>query len=161
MTSEEFYQQNKTRKFINNTFKTTSCLKGIEMTKKSRRFSPLSRKAISNILSKPSTEGYPFVKPKLPDDFRGQPVFDMSLCIGCGLCSRNCPATAIEMVEVDGKKYPQFNLAKCIFCSKCVEDCPKKAIRNSNIFELASTDKSTLVTKPHLSSSDKIPLDKS
>ena len=110
---------------------------------KTRRLSPITKKALSNIFSKPATEGYPFVKPKLSDDFRGQPVFDINLCVSCGLCSRNCPAKAIEMVDVNGKKYPQFNLGKCIFCDKCVEDCPKKAIKNSTTFELASTDKST------------------
>ena len=129
--------------------------------KTSRRLSPLSKKAASNFFSKPATEGYPFVKPKLPDDFRGQPIFDFKLCINCGLCSRNCPAKAIEMVDVNGKNYPQFNLGKCIFCDKCVEDCPKKAIRNSTNFELASTDKSTLVTKPHLPSSDTLLTEKS
>ena len=122
--------------------------------KKSRRLSPLSRKAVSNFFSKPATEGYPFVKPKLPDDFRGQPIFDSNLCIGCGLCCRNCPAKAIEMVDVNGKKYPQFDLGKCIFCYKCAEDCPKKAIKDSTAFELASTDKSTLVMKPEQTSSD-------
>ena len=65
------------------------------------------------------------------------------------------------MVDVNGKKYPQFNLGKCIFCDKCIEDCPKKAIKNSATFELASTDKSTLVTKPQLRSSDFKPDEKS
>jgi formate hydrogenlyase subunit 6/NADH:ubiquinone oxidoreductase subunit I len=128
-----------------------------EKSKKTRRISPLSKKAVSNIFSKPATEGYPFVKPTLRDDFRGQPVFDINLCINCGICSRSCPAKAIEMVDVEGKKYPQFNLAKCIFCDKCVEDCPKKAITNSTAYELASTDKSTLVTKPHFTSPKIVP----
>ena len=123
--------------------------------KKFHRISPLSKKAVSNIFSKPATESYPFTKPKLPEDFRGQPLFDSNLCISCGLCSRNCPAKAIEMVEVNGKKYPQFDLGRCIFCYKCAEDCPKNAIKNSPTFELASTDKSLLVMKPHQTPNDK------
>jgi len=129
--------------------------------KKSSRFSPISKKALSNVFSKPATEGYPFIKPTVAEDFRGQPIFDIELCVSCGLCSRNCPANAIEMVDVKGKKFPQFNLGKCIFCDKCIEDCPKKAIKNSATFELASTDKSTLVTKPQLHSSDFKPNEKS
>jgi len=118
-----------------------------KMAKKTPR---LSKKAMLNIFSKPATENYPFVKPKLPEDYRGQPVFDSQLCISCGLCSRNCPANAIEMVDVNGKKYPQVNLGRCIFCYTCAEGCPKKAITRSDVFELATTDKTSLIMKPLL-----------
>jgi formate hydrogenlyase subunit 6/NADH:ubiquinone oxidoreductase subunit I len=85
---------------------------------------------------------------KLPENFRGQPIFDIELCIGCGLCCLNCPSKAIEMVDVEGKKYPQLSLDKCIFCYLCADGCPRKAIKNSSVFELATTDKSSLVIKP-------------
>jgi hydrogenase-4 component H len=55
---------------------------------------------------------------------------------------------AIEMVDVKGKKCPQINLSKCIFCYKCIEDCPRGALKNSTNFELATTNKSSLVIKP-------------
>ena len=90
----------------------------------------------------------PNVKPQLSDNFRGQPVFNIQLCVGCSLCCKECPSKAIEMVEVNGKKYPQIRLDKCIFCYQCAETCPKKAITNSTFFELATTDKTTLVLKP-------------
>jgi formate hydrogenlyase subunit 6/NADH:ubiquinone oxidoreductase subunit I len=88
------------------------------------------------------------VKPKLIDNFRGQPVFDIELCFSCGLCSKNCPSMAIQMVDVKGKKCPQINLSKCIFCYKCIEDCPRGAIKNSTNFELATTNKSSLIMTP-------------
>jgi formate hydrogenlyase subunit 6/NADH:ubiquinone oxidoreductase subunit I len=56
------------------------------------------------------------------------------------------------MVEVEGKKRPQFNLDKCIFCYQCAESCPRNAIKSSVIYELATTDKSSLVLKPQTSS---------
>lgn len=106
------------------------------------------KKAARNTFSKPATEQYPFQKPKLQEDFRGQPIFNFDLCISCGTCSRNCPAKAIEMVDVNGKKYPQFDMGKCVFCYQCVDTCPKKAVTKSDKFELATTNKSTLIVKP-------------
>jgi formate hydrogenlyase subunit 6/NADH:ubiquinone oxidoreductase subunit I len=119
------------------------------MGKKSRGL--MFKKTISQMLAKPATCQYPFVKTELPEDFRGLQVFDPDLCIGCGLCSRDCPTKAIEMVEVDGKKLPLFKLDRCIFCYQCAESCRRNAIKSSAFYELATTDKSTLVLKPKAS----------
>jgi formate hydrogenlyase subunit 6/NADH:ubiquinone oxidoreductase subunit I len=108
----------------------------------------IAKKVVGQAFGKPATQKYPFVKPQLSDNFRGQPKFDFSLCIGCGFCSRDCPAQAIEMVMVDGRKHPQLNLSKCVFCYQCAESCPKKAITNTCTYELATTNKSTLIKKP-------------
>jgi formate hydrogenlyase subunit 6/NADH:ubiquinone oxidoreductase subunit I len=104
--------------------------------------------AAAYILIEPATTRYPFEKTTLLENLRGQPIFNRNLCIGCGICSKNCPSKAMRMVTVNKKKYPLFNLGKCIFCNECVENCPKNAITNSSIFELATTDKSTLIINP-------------
>jgi formate hydrogenlyase subunit 6/NADH:ubiquinone oxidoreductase subunit I len=106
------------------------------------------KKVIENTFNKPATNRYPFEKAQVQEKFRGQPMLDENQCIGCGICSRNCPSKAIEIVEINGKKYPQFNLGKCVFCYQCVDTCPKKAIASSPNFELATTDKSSLIVKP-------------
>jgi len=121
------------------------------MVKKSTA-SPMIKEVLSQIFKKPATCKYPFVKAEVPEGFRGKQVFDISLCISCGLCSRDCPAKAIEMVDVDGKRRPLFHLDLCIFCYQCAESCPRNAIKSSLIFELASTDKSDLIVKPQTSS---------
>jgi formate hydrogenlyase subunit 6/NADH:ubiquinone oxidoreductase subunit I len=105
-------------------------------------------KTIKQLFTKPATTQYPFVKKEMGENYRGEPVWDFNLCIGCSLCARNCPSKAIDMVDFEGKKRPQFRLDKCIFCETCVEVCPKKAIKKSTKFEYATLDKSELTKKP-------------
>jgi formate hydrogenlyase subunit 6/NADH:ubiquinone oxidoreductase subunit I len=118
-----------------------------KMAKKTR-IPQIFKSAASYFFMKPATTMYPYVKPELNDNFRGRMMFDIRLCVGCGLCGKECPARAIEMIDVDGKRRPQFRLDKCIFCYQCAETCPRHAITNSTIFELATMDKASLVMKP-------------
>jgi formate hydrogenlyase subunit 6/NADH:ubiquinone oxidoreductase subunit I len=113
-----------------------------------KRLSPMIKKLLSNLFVKPATCKYPFVKAEVAEGFRGKQVYDPNLCISCGLCSRDCPAKAIDMVEVEGKRRPLFHLDLCIFCYQCAESCPRNAIQSTLIFELASTNKSDLVITP-------------
>ncbi|MEM1485214.1 EFR1 family ferrodoxin [Oscillospiraceae bacterium PP1C4] len=45
-------------------------------------------------------------------------------CNGCGKCERNCPCTAISLVN--GK--PKWS-GSCTFCLACINRCPKQAIQ--------------------------------
>jgi formate hydrogenlyase subunit 6/NADH:ubiquinone oxidoreductase subunit I len=109
---------------------------------------PMLKALLSSLFKKPATCQYPLVKAEVPEGFRGKQVYNIDLCISCGLCSRDCPAKAIEMVEINGKRRPLFHLDQCIFCYQCAESCPRNAITSSKIFELATTDKSALVVSP-------------
>jgi NADH-quinone oxidoreductase subunit I len=65
---------------------------------------------------------------------------DLEKCRGCGLCKKDCPAGAIEMIpttKTKTKKKPEFDLARCIFCGTCEAHCPAKAIEFTTEFELA------------------------
>ncbi|MCW4025304.1 MAG: 4Fe-4S binding protein [Candidatus Bathyarchaeota archaeon] len=106
------------------------------------------KKAAKNILKKPATIKYPYEKAKVAEGFRGEPSLDYDTCSGCGICSRECPAQAIIMGEIEGKKRPTILLDRCIFCYHCAEICPKKAIKRTEVFELAALDKSSLKLKP-------------
>mgnify|MGYP004653460517 FL=1 len=46
-------------------------------------------------------------------------------CIGCGLCARNCPVSAIEIRE----KKPVWVKNECVMCLRCLHHCPKFAIQ--------------------------------
>jgi len=119
------------------------------MAKKKRALSSyITKEAFSSIFKKPATQKYPFVKASVAEGFRGKQIFDIEKCISCGLCSRDCPANAIEMVQVEGKNRPLFHLDRCVFCYQCADSCPKNAIQPTAFFELACIDKKTLVMKP-------------
>ena len=139
------------------------------MAKKSR-ISPIFKRAASHIFTKPATTKYPFEKPQIPGDARcktvyeikscnvivigagkGGPTLDVKSIVGsnCRVCVRDCPAAAIEIVEVEGKQRPQIRFDKCIFCHQCVESCPRGAITSSIFYELATTDKCALIQKPN------------
>jgi formate hydrogenlyase subunit 6/NADH:ubiquinone oxidoreductase subunit I len=121
------------------------------MAKKKSFISPMFGRVFKSIFKKTATGKYPFVKCIPAEGFRGKQVYDISLCISCGLCSRDCPAKAIEMVDVNGKKRPKFLLDRCIFCYQCAESCPRNAIKSTDIFELATTNKCDLVVTPQTS----------
>jgi len=116
------------------------------------RVPSMMRRAFTNTFCKPATTKFPFIQRNLSSNFRGQPILDVNLCIGCGICSKECPSQAIIMISVDGKKHPEFQLDKCVFCYQCSDSCPKKAIKNSEYYQLATTDKSSLTIRPQVCS---------
>lgn len=46
-------------------------------------------------------------------------------CVGCGLCARNCPVSAIQMQ--DGR--PTWQKEHCVMCLGCLHRCPQFAIQ--------------------------------
>ncbi len=52
-----------------------------------------------------------------------KPFYVTDKCISCQQCARNCPASAIRMI--DGK--PQWS-GKCYQCTSCINLCPERAI---------------------------------
>lgn len=99
------------------------------------------------------TMQYPEEKYIPSGSYRGRPVLVQEQngeerCVACGLCSRVCPALAIEVqaAETDREKerYPvkfEINMLRCIFCGFCEEVCPEEAIVMSKDYELAFTNR--------------------
>ena len=94
------------------------------------------------------TRQYPEQKWDTPSSFRGRPVLvleknGVERCVACGLCSRVCPALAIEVqaneTDLEKERYPEkfeINMVRCIFCGFCEEVCPEEAIIMSDEYEL-------------------------
>jgi formate hydrogenlyase subunit 6/NADH:ubiquinone oxidoreductase subunit I len=115
---------------------------------KRRRLPALIKDMGLCIFKKPFTREYPAVKVEVPEGYRGRHIFYPEKCISCGLCERDCPANAIELIEVSGKRMPHFYLDRCIFCYQCAESCPRDAIKLSTNFEMSTTEKEEMLVTP-------------
>ena len=107
------------------------------------------KEATKRFFEKPYTIHYPFTDIKAFEGYRGRILLQLSKCVGCGLCSRVCPANAIEMVPDErikptGKR-PHFKLAECCYCALCAEYCPKGAIELTTDYHLYGFKKEDVV----------------
>lgn len=102
-----------------------------------------------SFFSAPVTEKYPFERPETAERFRGKLYFDPAKCTGCNLCSKDCPAHALEIEIIDraAKRFvARYNVDRCIYCAQCVQSCKFKCIgMSSEDWELASLHKALFV----------------
>ncbi len=119
-------------------------------------------KVIEQIFSKKSTNCFPMkyipnnttqylnqgiIHPPIvvKEGFRGRLEYDFQSCTGCGLCSKVCPANAIELysAEINSKKTKRvvIYLTRCTFCKECVDICPRNSITMTKAFCMADYKK--------------------
>jgi formate hydrogenlyase subunit 6/NADH:ubiquinone oxidoreductase subunit I len=100
---------------------------------------------IGSFFKKPATQLYPLERTAAPERLRGRLFFDPTACTGCGLCVKDCPARAIELITLDrtARRFVlRYHMDRCIYCGQCVIGCRFNCIKMSSTdWELASLSK--------------------
>jgi NADH-quinone oxidoreductase subunit I len=114
------------------------------------------------MFEEPVTTPYPDLKRPVAQRFKGRHElkrYDNGLekCIGCALCAAACPADAIFVEAAEntdaaryspGERYAstyEINMIRCIFCGYCEDACPTEAIVLESNYELAYTDRASVI----------------
>jgi formate hydrogenlyase subunit 6/NADH:ubiquinone oxidoreductase subunit I len=104
---------------------------------------------VQSFFKKSATQLYPAERIAPPPRYRGVLSYTPSACTGCGLCVKDCPSDAIELIILDraAKKYVvKYHMDRCIYCGQCVVNCKFKCINMSNQdWEHAALDKNFMV----------------
>lgn len=67
------------------------------------------------------------VKPAEEEKKIGTLSNDISKCVLCGICQKQCPNEAIAVDRKETKTWT-VDLDKCVKCGACVDKCPKKCL---------------------------------
>lgn len=99
------------------------------------KLSVMWRDALGSLLRSPITEKYPFKRYEAPELLRSQLHWNSEKCTGCGLCVKDCPAMAIDVIVLD-KKAKRFvfcyDMDRCTFCAQCVASCRQGCLSMAN-----------------------------
>lgn len=87
---------------------------------------------------------YPELSAVVDPRFRGYHRYDLTSCIACERCARDCPVGCIEIDKqrVEGRKGFQvtryaIDYGKCMFCAICTENCPVDCIFMGSSYDLS------------------------
>lgn len=106
---------------------------------------PYLRRALVNLVSKPSTEPFPKGEaPKAPEGYRGRLHYDGAKCLNCGLCLRVCAPQCMErtvekLENGDQKVTFTFDMTSCTFCGMCADFCTSHAITMTEDYMMVGT----------------------
>ena len=104
---------------------------------------------LSALVHRPATEKYPYERHAAPERLRGALWFKPETCTGCGICIKDCPANAVELITLDKKAKRfvlRYHVDRCTFCAQCVKSCNNKCLGMSNEqWELAQLNKKAFI----------------
>lgn len=112
------------------------------------KFGSMLRDVLPSLFSAPVTERYPFDRRQPPARLRALLQWDRQSCTGCGLCTMDCPAEALELTTLDRKAKRfvlTFHVDRCTFCAQCTYSCRQGSLSLSHDgWELASLSRQPL-----------------
>ena len=104
--------------------------------------------AVKALIKGPYTSKFPAVPHTPHPNFRGQPKFDDTKCVGCLACEEVCPVEAIahkDTVNISGisKRMMIHYTDTCIFCGQCEAACiaDNEGIKQTTDWELSFFDR--------------------
>jgi NADH-quinone oxidoreductase subunit I len=87
---------------------------------------------------------YPELPVKVASRFRGFHRYDLTTCIACERCARDCPVNCISIGKqrATGRKGFQvtsyaIDYGKCLFCGICTENCPVDCVLMGSTYDLS------------------------
>ncbi len=99
----------------------------------------------TSLFRRPVTQRYPFERLEAPEHFRGKLVWNPETCNGCGVCTKDCPAKALDLLVLDKKNkrfVMRYHADRCAYCAQCVQSCRFKCLGMSDReWELAALTK--------------------
>ncbi|MHC4617358.1 MAG: 4Fe-4S dicluster domain-containing protein [Planctomycetota bacterium] len=107
------------------------------------------KEAVTSVVSRPFTTGFPAEPCVVPEKYRGKPEFDLDTCIGCGACVNVCPTEALTQTEDLQAAPPVRKITlrydTCIFCGNCQDNCAtQESIKLSDKWDLAGLDRQAM-----------------
>jgi formate hydrogenlyase subunit 6/NADH:ubiquinone oxidoreductase subunit I len=107
------------------------------------RLATMFKDALRSLFARPVTRQYPRERTAAPERLRGKLEWHPENCTGCQLCTKDCPADAIQLVvlDKDSRHFElRYDMNRCIYCGQCVESCRFNCIElRQDQWELAGT----------------------
>ena len=96
---------------------------------------------------------YPEERMVMAERIRGYLSNDLSKCVACGMCVKQCPIDCISLSSIKGADKKNvltsfvINMGRCMHCGLCVEACPPKSLKHTDGYEGSAHSREELIVE--------------